>query len=204
MRRFLLPLRLFALLFQTAPPFPAAALLPSLSLLGIFIGLILCAAPNNVAITLAVASALVLRAWPKLRPTAAQIRKVTNGTTAAMTIGLCFALPMAFLLWQMDTRWSQHMVTLGPLAVALTRLIDIADGQYTAARMTWPDPESAWPMLTRVMFLSTLAFALLNETIMRTASLELWIAWFALMPNLSHYVTSALTTTVLLELNADT
>ena len=204
MRRFLVHLRVFALLFQMAPPFPSGALLPSLALLVIYIGLILTGAPVHVAVTLAVTAALLLRAWPKLMPTATQIRESTNATTAVIAIGLFFALPIAFLLWQMDTRWSQHMVTFAALATALVRFIDIADGRHTAARMTWPDYQSAWPMLTRVMFLKSLAFALLNETILRTASLEVWVAWFALMPVLSHYVTSALTVTVFLDLDADT
>ena len=104
MRRFLVHLRVFALLFQMASPFPSGALLPSLALLIIYIGLILTGSPVNVAITFAVAAALLLRASPKLRTTAVQIKKAANTTTAIVAIGLCLALPIAFLLWQMDTR----------------------------------------------------------------------------------------------------
>lgn len=204
MRHFFVHLRVFALLFRMAPPFPAGALLPSLALLALYIGLILCGASVDVAVTLAVAAALAVRATPRLKSTAAQVSRSVGTTFSVVVIGLTFFLPIGLMLWQMDTRWSQHMVTFGALALALMRFIDIADGRYTAARMSWPGCESAWPMLTRIMFLKSLAFALLNETILRTASLEIWIAWFALMPVLSHYVTSALTVTVFLDLDADT
>lgn len=203
MRRLYIQLRLFALLFQTAPPFPTRALVPSLALVIIYIGLILGGASIGVAVTLGVMAAILLRALPRLAPTAAQISHSVGPAAAAVSIGLVFGLPLAIVLWQMDTRWSQHLVTFGSLSVALVRLIDIADGRYTAARMTWPQHTAAWPMLTRVMFLSALAFALLNETILRVTSLEIWIAWVALMPVFSHYVTAALTTTVFLELDKD-
>ena len=203
MRRFFLPLRVFALLFRMAPPFPAAAMPPSVALLAIYVGGILCGLSVDVAVTLGVAAALVLRATPKLGPVLRRIERISGRKSALISISIVFVLPVAVLLWQMDTRWSQHMVTFGPLAVALMRFIDIADSQYTAARMSWPELESAWPMLTRTMFLCALAFALLNETMLRVASLEVWIAWVALMPVLWHYVTSALTVTVLLDLDAN-
>lgn len=204
MRRFFLSLRLFALLFRMAPPFPAAALSPSLALLVVYIGLILGGASVDVAVTLAVAAALTLRAAPRFKPTLDRLGSVSGKTFAIAATGITFALPMALMLWQMDTRWSQHMVTFGALAIALMRLMDIADGRYSVARMTWPDLEQAWPMLTNVMVLKSFAFALLNETIMHIADLEIWIAWFAVMPILSHYVTSALTVTVLIDLDNET
>ena len=204
MRRFFLSLRLFALLFRMAPPFPAAALSPSLALLVVYIGLILGGASVDVGVTLAVAAALTLRAAPRFKPTLDRLGSVSGKTFAIAAAGITVALPMALMLWQMDTRWSQHMVTFGALAVALMRLMDVADGRYSVARMTWPDLEQAWPMLTNVMVLKSFAFALLNETIMHIADLEIWIAWFAVMPILSHYVTSALTVTVLIDLDNET
>ena len=203
MRRFLLSLRVFALLFQIAPAFPANALMPSVALLVIFIGLMAYGTSADIAVTLAVATLIVLRAKPRIGPTVEHIRRSNGTALAVFVVGIVFVLPIAILLWQMDTRWSQHMVTFASLCVALTRLIDIADGRYTAARMTWPEFEPAWPMLTRVMFLKSLAFALLNETILNVASLEIWIAWVALIPIFQHYTTAALTATVFLELDRE-
>ena len=56
---------------------------------------------------------------------------------------------------------------------------------------------------TQLGLLKGLAFALLNETLIRVASPEVWLMWCALIPVLSHYVTSGLTVTVMLQSDHD-
>lgn len=204
MRRIFLSLRLFALLFQRAPAFPVSALVPSFALLALYIALIAYGTSAGIAVTLAVATSLILRALPRLRPTLDRLRGIGETGFTVFAFGAVFVFPIALLLWQMDTRWAQHMITFASLSLAVVRLIDIADGRYTAARLTWPGFEAGWPMLTRVMLLKSFAFALLNETILRIASLEVWIVWAAMIPVFSHYATAALTATVFLELDRDT
>lgn len=117
---------------------------------------------------------------------------VVLGAVAAI-YGLIFLAP--------DPVWLQRLMTVLPALFAIACLIDILDGEGTFAAHWWPDPElrEARPALTRAFLLKHTGFALLNETLIAAVSPQAWLLYLAVLPVLHHFVTSALTASVLLE-----
>jgi hypothetical protein len=201
MNRIILPFRKFILLFTVAPRPSVQVFLPGLVLLTVWhLGRPFTATTPLFCLAVAsgFATKFVLNVFNRRRT----ILERMPPLHAAAWIGTSALLPIILLLWAQDVRWCQNLFTLLPALQALVYLIDMLINDSAAALSRWPPDLSvrARQNLARAQILRDLAFALFNTTLITTVTPDHWLIWLALKPVADHYITSALATTVLLDL----
>lgn len=202
MKRFLLPFRLFALLFESAGPPPLWRIGQGIAALATWVALAVLTPeqPSMVMFSMAVVAFMVM--GHASTPSRLRRSRELGKETSAVLVFVVASAIYGVLLLAPDPVWIQRLFTLWPILFAVACLIDIFDGKGTFAEAFWPHPSlaEARPLLARVFLLKHLAFALMNETLIATVSPEAWLIYLAILPILHHFVTSALITTVLIDL----
>lgn len=204
MRRFLLQIRLFFLLFECAGRPPLASFLRGGATLTAWFAAV--SLPAGVIdgdpVAWSVFAFLVAGHSLNLNANLRRLRPEDLPGVFSKIV-LLWGLLFGLMIWSPDPIWFQRIFTVLPLLFAATCLIDMIDGRGTFSALFWPRDEmqTARPALIRAFFLKHLAFALLNETLIATAPTEAWVICLALLPFIQHYVNSALTTTILLDAN---
>jgi hypothetical protein len=122
--------------------------------------------------------------------------QISNRTALILALMLG---PMALtaLVWLGDPVWCQRFLSLYFLLMACLYLLDVIDGRHAMLRHFQPGTRRrADPTLSRVMAICYMALLLLNETLIREASLVIWLVYFGLLPVLLNRLLLALRRTV--------
>jgi len=203
MRHLLRSVRLFLLLFEVAGLPPLAAVLQGVAVIAtwLFIADLAPGLHEYRAFSWSVMAFLVVGFSLNLPSSIARVESETLNNVVKGVVLVWAGLFVMFLLVP-DPIWFQRTFTVASVLSATGYLIDIADRKYDFAKSSWPQEElaNARPALARVFFLKHLAFALLNETLIATVESDVWLIYLALLPMLNFYVSYALITTVLLDL----
>jgi hypothetical protein len=147
-----------------------------------------------VAFVLAMGLRLVLRADGSIRTLQSHL---SNRTTVILAL-LAGPGILALLIWKGEPLWCQRFLSLYFLGTACLYVLDVIDGRHAMVRHVLPAsrPRGADALMTRVMAICYLALLLLNETMIREASLGLWLLYFGLLPMLLHRLVLAVMRTV--------
>lgn len=129
------------------------------------------------------------------------IRKVNSVLSPRSTVILALLFGpgiLAFLIWAGEPVWCQRFLSLYFLGMSVLYLLDVVDGKHAMVRYFLPAERDggADSLMTRVMAIYMMALLLLNETLIATSNLSVWLVYFGLLPMLSHRVLIALVRTV--------
>lgn len=203
--RVFLSFRMFLILFQIAPAFPARALTPGIVLLASWMafGLLAPDMADGQRLALALSAGLTMQLAALLPLMLDRVARHIGPRRAAMALlALGLGLPV-MLSWLAEVVACQRLVTVQALLWVLFFLSDVVSRSDRVTRQLWPaaDLAAARPALARAMAVLYLSLALLSETMRVVLPLEGWLLYWALLPMASHYLVSALTTTVRLHLD---
>lgn len=192
--------RLFAALVREIPPLPARSLLPGLLLLLIYPLLAVALGPSQegAAFVTAFLMALALRVALKF---SGMVRQLLHQFTRRETVAAALLVamgPLSLLMMVGDPLWCQRSQSAYYIILGSMFVSDMLAGRTDMAARFWPWPamRGALPTLTRAMVLYNLGFLVLNETVIRIAEPSGWLAFWAVLPVLSHVVLSLLILTV--------
>lgn len=197
--RIWLSLRLFAALFEKIPMIEARSMLPSAVLLLAY-PLLMSAWPDQPALAFTTAFVLCQIARFALRWRGQFAREARrSGTCAARKrlVGILL-IPGGVLLASQHPILCQHVPSLISVGFVILFAIDALDSSYSTARAYWPG-ETYAPYareLTQAMLVLHLTYILLNETVIKSASIEGWLVFYAFLPLVHHVLLTAMFRTV--------
>ena len=193
-----LTMKRFAGLFRQGTTLPVTILLPLL-VVALAWPLLLVwlndeSATFMAAFVLAMGLRLALRSGGTIRKMRSQI---SNRLTVILAL-LFGPGVLAVLIWSGEPIWCQRFLSVYFLVMAGLYLLDVIDGRHAMVQYFLPADRNRGTdaLMTRVMAIFQMALLLLNETMIATAPLTVWLVYFGLLPILSHRVLIALVRTV--------
>ena len=197
--RIMMALRLFAALFENIPMIEARLMLPSAVLL-IAYPVFSAMWPDSPAVAFTTAFVLCQIARFALRWRKQFEREGRRDDTRAERKRLvgAFLIPGAVLIAAQNPVLCQHVPSFISIGYVLLFAIDALDSSYSTARAYWPGKTYA-PYareLTQAMLVLHLTYILLNETMVKSVSLEGWMVFYAFLPIVHHVLLTALFRTV--------
>ena len=145
------------------------------------------------AFVTAFALRLALRADGTIQSLTSQV----SSRTALIMALMLGPIALMALVYLGDPAWCQRFLSLYFLIMASLYLLDVIDGRHAMLQHFLPGlRRRADPMLSRVMAICYMALLLLNETLIREASLVVWLVYFGLLPVLLNRLLLAVTRTV--------
>ncbi|WP_050523267.1 hypothetical protein [Pseudorhodobacter wandonensis] len=200
-RRIWKALQLFAMLFTRIPMVEARSMLPSAVLLIAYPALCMMwpeqsALAFSSAFVLCQAARLSLR-WREV--ISREARRVDAGAARKRLVGVVL-IPVAVLFASQYPALCLHVPSLIGAGFVFLFVVDALDGSYSTVRAYWPSETFTRYAreLTLAMLVLHLTYILLNETMIRTVTLEGWLVYYAFLPVLHHVLLTALFRTVLL------
>ena len=191
-------LKRFALLFRAGNALPWTIVLPLVVVLASWPLLMVWLKDERatfmVAFVLAMGLRLVLRSGQTIARTRAQVSR--RGT---VILALVFGPGViALLIWVGEPIWCQRFLSLYFLIMSGLYLLDVVDARHAMVRyfLATDRVRGADALMTQVMAIFHMALLLLNETVIATSSLTVWLVYFGLLPLLSQRVLLALVRTV--------
>jgi hypothetical protein len=197
--RIWISLRLFAALFEKIPMIEASRMLPSAVLL-IAYPVLMSAWPDQPALAFTTAFVFCQAARFGLRwrgQVAREARRRGTGAARKRLVGV-FLIPGAVLLASQHPVLCQHVPSLISIGYVILFAIDALDSSYSTTRAYWPG-ETYAPYareLTQAMLVLHLTYILLNETMIKSASIEGWLVFYAFLPMVHHVLLTAMFRTV--------
>jgi hypothetical protein len=193
-------LRLFAALFQNIPMIEARAMLPSAVLLIVYPLLMALWPDAGAATCFTTAFVLCQIARFSLRwrdQFAREARRDDPRAERKRLVG-AFLIPAAVLFAAQNPVLCQHVPSLISIGFVLLFAVDALDSSYSTARAYWPGKtfEPYARELTQAMLVLHLTYILLNETMIKSASLEGWMVFYAFLPIVHHILLTAMFRTV--------
>lgn len=191
--------RLFAALFERIPMIEARTMLPSAVLLLSF-PILLGIWPDQPELAFVVAFVLCQAARFSLRwreQFAREARRSDAGAGRKRLMG-AFLIPGMVLFASQNPQLCQHVPSLISAGFVILFAIDALDSSYSTARAYWPGATYAPHVreLTQAMLILHLTYILLNETVIKSTSLQGWMVFYAFLPMLHHVLLTALFRTV--------
>lgn len=191
-------LQVFAALFMKIPMIQARSMLPSAVLL-IAYPLLVAAWPDQPELAFTTAFVLCQAARFSLRwrdQVARESRRIDAGAARKRLVGV-FLIPGAVLIAAQYPALCQHVPSFISAGFVLLFAVDALDSSYSTTRAYWPDKIYA-PYareLTQAMLVLHLTYILMNETVLKAASLEGWMVYYAFLPIVHHvFLTAAFRT----------
>ncbi|MGO4909098.1 hypothetical protein ACEN2J_12305 [Pseudorhodobacter sp. W20_MBD10_FR17] len=186
-RRIWTTLQLFAALFTKVPMIEARCMLPSAVLLIVY--------PAVMALwpeqpLMAFATAFMLCQIARFLLYSHRKVRLAEGK---WLVWVCLLFGALFLAAQYPIV-CQHVPSLVSLGFVILFAVDALDGSYKTVRGYWPGKTFA-PYareLTQSMLVLHLTYILLNETVIKTASVEGWMVYYAFWPVVHHVLLTAL------------
>lgn len=197
--RIWMALQVFAALFAKIPMIEARSMLPSAVLL-ISYPVLAAAWPDQPALAFTTAFVLCQVARFSLRwrnQIAREARRSDAGAARKRLVGV-FLIPGAVLITAQYPALCQHVPSFISAGFVLLFAVDALDSSYSTARAYWPSKIYA-PYareLTQAMLVLHLTYILLNETVIKAASLEGWMVYYAFLPIVHHVFLTATFRTV--------
>lgn len=191
--------RLFLALFEKIPMIEARAMLPSAVLLLAY-PMLVQAWPERPELAFVMAFVLCQLARFALRwrvQFAREARRTDAGAGRKRMIG-AFLIPGTVMFAAQNPVLCQHVPSLISAGFVMLFAIDALDGSYSTARAYWPGKIFA-PYardLTQAMLVLHLVYILLNETMVKSVSLQGWMVFYAFLPIIHHVLLTALFRTV--------
>ncbi|MGV8987074.1 MAG: hypothetical protein ACOH2H_12415 [Cypionkella sp.] len=126
------------------------------------------------------------------------LRTSISGRTTLILALLLGPATLGILIWEGEPIWCQRFLSLYFLIYACLYVLDVIDGRHAMVRYFFPKDRAhgADPMMGRVLAVFYLTLVLLNETMIRQASLPVWLIYFGLLPMMLHRLQLALMRTV--------
>jgi len=191
-------LKRFVGLFRAGTTLPWTILLPLLVVAGSWPLLISWFKDERAAFMVAFVLAMGLRLVLRSDGAIAKMRARVSGRSTVV-LALVFGPGLiALLVWVGEPIWCQRFLSLYFLLMSGLYLLDVIDGRHAMVQYFLPADRvrGADGLMTRVMAIFQMALLLLNETVIATSSLTVWLVYFGLLPMLSHRVLLALMRTV--------
>ncbi len=112
------------------------------------------------------------------------LRSRISGRTALIIILLLGPASLGVLIWAGEPVWCQRFLTVYFLIYAVLYVLDTVDGRHAMVRYFLPEERArgADALMSRVLALMYMSLALLNETLIHQASLEIWLLYFGVLP----------------------
>lgn len=190
-------LQVFAALFLRIPMIEARSMLPSAVLLIAYPALLaLWADQPALVFALAFVLCQVVRFLLFSRRRAA-VAPSRLGAWGKWLVGAMIILA-AVLIGAQHPKVLQHVPSVISAGFVLLFAIDALDGSHSTTRAYWPDKMFA-PYareLTQAMLVLHLVYILLNETVIKAASVEGWLVYYAFLPIVHHLMVTAMFRTV--------
>lgn len=197
--RIWMSLQVFAALFAKIPMIEARSMLPSAVLL-IAYPLLMAMWPEQPEMAFTTAFVLCQIARFSLRwreQFAREARRVDKGAARKRLVGV-FLIPGTVLIAAQHPALLQHVPSLISAGFVLLFAVDALDSSYSTTRAYWPGKMFA-PYareLTQAMLVLHLTYILLNETVIKAASLEEWMVFYSFLPIFHHVLLTAMFRTV--------
>jgi hypothetical protein len=193
----MLTIKAFAALFKRASRMPWTILLPLCVIGLVWAGLRHIVPTEREAFMAAFVVAFALRLAMKADGTIQSLTSQVSNRTALIVALMLGPMALTALIWLGDPVWCQRFLSLYFLIMASLYLLDVIDGRHAMRHHFQPGPRRRTdPTLSRVMAICYLALVLLNETLIREASLLVWLLYFGLLPILLNRLLLAVTRTV--------
>ena len=191
-------LKRFALLFRAGRALPWTILLPLLVVAVSWPVLMAWLNDERATFMVAFVLAMGLRLVLRSDHTIARTRALLSGRGTAIVALVFGPGVIALLVWVGEPIWCQRFLSLYFLIMSGLYLLDVVDGRHAMVRYFLPADRArgADALMTRVMAIFHMALLLLNETVIATSSLTVWLVYFGLLPLLSQRVVLALVRTV--------
>jgi hypothetical protein len=192
-------LRVFVALFEKIPMIEARSMLPSAVLL-IAYPILMALWPDQPALAFTTAFVLCQAARFSLRwrqQFDREFRRSDAGAGRKRLVGV-FLIPSGVLLAAQDPVLCMHVPSFISAGFVLLFAIDALDSSYSTARAYWPGQVYA-PYareLTQAMLILHLVYILLNETVVKSVSVEGWLVFYAFLPIVHHVLLTAMFRTV--------
>jgi hypothetical protein len=194
-RRIWTALQLFAAVFTKVPMIEARSMLPSAVLL-IAYPAVMAWMPTQPVLAFTMAFALCQIARFLLYSYEHALRAAQRMDLPAAGKWLAWALLLlcALLLAAQFPSLCQHLPSFVSFGFVLLFGIDVLDSTYKTVRAYWPGKTYA-PYareLTQAMLVLHLTYILLNETVIKAATVEGWMVYYAFLPVVHHVLLTAL------------
>ncbi|MEO1138800.1 MAG: hypothetical protein AAFW87_05015 [Pseudomonadota bacterium] len=159
--------------FASIPPMPPGTLLPLIVMLILWTGLRAAGVPENAVFVLVLVVAQAHAVWRSI-PSAA--RHMRDGGRNAVIWPVFAVLVLSTLqLWIADPLFSQRILSGGCIFVLLVMLIGVRREKEVLARVMRTTPSGQPVSLLRVNAVFAVGFLLVNELLIATGSLTVWI-----------------------------
>jgi hypothetical protein len=194
-------IRLFCGIFREIPPLPPRTLLPAGVLLLAYplLSVLLGPGEEGQAFVTAFLLALALRIAVRFEGMIRQLAGQFSRRETAATGFLVAMVPLILLASVDDPLWCQRTQSAWYIVLGSMFVSDMLAGRDDMAARFWPWPEMRPHLgaMTRLMVLYSLAFLVLNETMIRAVDPSQWLIWWALIPVVAHVALSLMVVTVI-------